>query len=291
MQRLLFLTALLTSLSFLALACSGGSDGGDDGSGIAPIPANTELVVGPNRFAMGLIDEDNTPILDDPDTSVRLAFYYEDKLEFATNATFTWAIPDVNGFWTANIEFDSAGEWKGEAFVTRAEESELVRFAFDVLEEGLVPNVGDAALPSENLTLTSEPNLKRLTTDQDPEASLYELTIAQAIEAQRPFVLVFATPAFCQTRFCGPVVDNVKEAWQAFGERANFIHIEPFELDADGQQVVGDQGVVAAAPTLEWNLPTEPWIFIVDANGVIASRFEGTASVSEITAALESVLI
>ena len=304
MRHSLLIITFLAVVSIAASACGGGSgdetttDG--DGTtapqeteemGVVPIPVNSEVVVGPNRFGLALIGEDNTPILESPDTSVRLTFSYEGVVvKDELDTSFTWAIPDVNGFWNANVEFDDAGEWEGEAVITRSGEDTTVSFTFVVLPESVVPNVGAAAVPTENLTLATESNLLRITTDLEPEESFYEMTVTDAIEADRPFVLVFATPAFCQTRFCGPVVDNIKVVWQDFGDQANFIHIEPFELDAEGQLVTGTEGPITAQSTLDWILPTEPWIFVVDADGIIAARFEGAAGASEITEALEATL-
>ena len=41
----------------------------------------------------------------------------------------------------------------------------------------------------------------------------------------------------------------------------------------------------------EWNLPTEPWTFLVAANGKIVDRFEGTVSVNELETAVREKLL
>jgi hypothetical protein len=129
-----------------------------------------------------------------------------------------------------------------------------------------------------------------VTTDENPDPALYELTVTEALGAGKPLLVIFATPAYCQTRFCGPVLDNVKAVREEFADAVNFIHIEPFELDDEGQLVTSETGVpVAAQPTLDWRLQTEPWVFIIDAQRRIAARFEGAASVEELRAALQAV--
>ena len=297
MRRLTILAALLTILGLLVAACGGG---GDDGrptpltltnEGIVPISANSELVVGPNRFALGLIDEENKPILGDAGTSLHLSFYYTGELKAERDARFVWAIPNANGFFVANVEFDRAGTWEVEPLLTQdGEETTIRRFSFPVREEGQAPNIGDAAPTTNNLTLGREPNLKRLTTDQNPDQAFYQLTVAEALQAGKPFVVVFATPAFCQTRFCGPMLDNVKGLRAEFADRVNFIHIEPFELDAEGKLVASESGGPAvAAPTQDWKLQSEPWVFVVDAQGRIAARFEGAASPEELREAIKAV--
>ncbi len=292
MPRLLLI--LIALFSIAAFACSSDSDDAQptvlqlDNEGIVPIPGNSELIIGPNRFALALLDEDNSPILDE---SVVFRFYLGEELKSETPAGFTYAIPDANGFYTANVDFEAAGQWLVEAVLTRGGEEEVVPFSFSVREESLSPNVGDTVPASTNLTLATEPNIKRLSTDVDPEPALYETTVAEAVTLGRPAVVVFATPAFCQTRFCGPVVDNVKEVRQDFLDAVTFIHIEPFELDEDSGIVAAEGGgPIVAEPMLEWNLQTEPWIFILDSDGLVAARFEGAASPQELILVLDELV-
>lgn len=288
MKILTTLGAFLTVLAFSA-ACSGGKN---ESQAVFPIAGNSELVVGANRFAVGLIDKDNRPVLGDAGTTVHLRFLLSDAVRAEQDATFVWAIPDVNGFWTADVDFDQAGNWSLETDLVRGgEELGVQPLPFAVLAQSQYPNVGDAAPPSENLTLATESNIKRISTDPNPDTAFYEMTITQALAAGKPFVVTFATPAFCQTRFCGPVVDNVKAVRPQFAAEVNFIHIEPFVLTDEGALVEGpDGGPAVAAPMDQWRLRTEPWVFVVDADGRIASRFEGAASTDELTAALEAVL-
>ena len=293
MRHVVILIALLSALGLLVAACGG--DGDEPlilgGQGIVPIPGNSELIVGPNRFALALLDEQNSAILEEPGISVHLRFLYQDEVRNEQDARFTWAIPDASGFFTADVDFDEAGQWEVEAVLSRDGEETVVSFSFPVRSESQLPNVGDPAPPSANLTLAQEPNISRLSTDQEPEPALYELTIAEAIETGQPLVVIFATPAFCQTRFCGPMVDNVKEVRQEYIDQVNFIHIEPFELDDDSRLVTSEDGGPIVAPTmLEWRLQSEPWVFVVGADGRITARFEGAASPSELRQAIQQTL-
>lgn len=305
MTRLYALAGALAALALILAACGGGNDGNGDNessmngerptplteneSDLQPIPANSELVVGPNRFALGLIDTETTEPITQT-TGVQLRFYYESELRQEMPARWVWAIPDEQGFYVADVEFDTAGQWEAEAVVTREGEESSVRFSFPVQEEGFVPNIGEEAVPTDNLTL-DDADFARLSTDENPEPALYEMTVTEALEAGEPLVLVFATPAFCQTRFCGPVVDNVRHVWEQYNDRANFIHIEPFQLDEEGSLITDETGApVPAQPTTDWNLRTEPWVFVIDGEGEITDRFEGTVTAEELSSALEDVL-
>ena len=92
-------------------------------------------------------------------------------------------------------------------------------------------------------------------------------------------MIVFATPKFCQTAICGPTLDTIKEIAPSYPD-VTFIHVEVFtNLD--------DVDNLAVVPSVtEWGLPTEPWIFVVDANGLVAARFEGVVTGEELAAVL-----
>ena len=164
MRHVVILIALLSALSLLIAACGGDGDeplilGGQE---IVPIPGNSELIVGPNRFALALLDEENSAILEEPGISVHLRFLYQDEVRSEQDARFTWAIPDASGFFTADVDFDEAGQWEVEAVLSRDGEETVVSFSFPVRSESQLPNVGDPAPPSANLTLAQEPNISRL---------------------------------------------------------------------------------------------------------------------------------
>src|SRR5262249_59478942 len=98
-----------------------------------------------------------------------------------------------------------------------------------------------------------------------------------AIARGRPQVLGFATPRYCPSRVCGPVVDVVRTLIPAYGDRVAFIHQEVWETGS----------LQKLAPTFEeWNLRTEPWIFVVDARGIVRARFEGLTTRRELETAL-----
>jgi glutathione peroxidase-family protein len=95
--------------------------------------------------------------------------------------------------------------------------------------------------------------------------------------------VTFATPKFCASRTCGPVVDVVEEVARRFeGENVRFIHVEVFE---DNDPAKGYNRWLR-----EWKLRTEPWTFLVDRDGTIVARFEGTVSVDELETAVREKL-
>ena len=114
------------------------------------------------------------------------------------------------------------------------------------------------------------------------------MTIAEALREDTPLLITFGTPAYCETATCGPQVQVVSKLKEGFQDQANFIHVEVFENPhlIEGGRPTG--GIVPAA--LEWNLPTEPWTFILDQAGRIQAKFEAFTTEVELEGALEEVL-
>jgi hypothetical protein len=154
-----------------------------------------------------------------------------------------------------------------------------------VVEDDGPPDVGDPAPASATPTLAStHGDLSALTTRTPPDRTLLRYSIAGSIRASVPFVVTFATPKFCASRICGPMVDVLDEVSKRFeGERVRFIHVEVYEGNDPANGV--------NRWMRQWRLPTEPWTFLVDRRGVIVARFEGSVSVEELETAVRDKLI
>jgi hypothetical protein len=150
-----------------------------------------------------------------------------------------------------------------------------------VKPETTAPNVGAQAIPSKTPTLENA-TLEQLTTSNTPDRELYRSSVAGALAAKKPFVLVFATPKYCTSRACGPVVDVVSAVRRTHeGEGIRFIHVEIYE---DNDPTKGPNRWFR-----EWGLPSEPWVFLVGSDGTIAQRFEGSLSVDELDTAVQKL--
>ena len=147
------------------------------------------------------------------------------------------------------------------------------------------PDVGDRAISSQTPTLSSTGgDIAALTTRTPPDESLLRYSVADSLAAKVPFVVTFATPKFCASRTCGPVVDVVEDVAHDFeGDDVRFIHVEVYE---DNDPANGFNRWMQ-----EWKLPTEPWTFLVDRKGTIVDRFEGTVSVAELEDAVRAKLV
>jgi hypothetical protein len=152
----------------------------------------------------------------------------------------------------------------------------------EVKAQSATPAIGAEAYPSRTPTLATAP-AARLTTSRPPDRELLRYSVASSLAAHRPFVLVFATPRFCESRTCGPVVDVADAARRRFAGRGiRFIHVEIYR---DNNPAKGQNRWVK-----EWHLPSEPWTFLVGADGRIKAKFEGSVSLAELSAAIRRFL-
>jgi hypothetical protein len=189
----------------------------------------------------------------------------------------------------AQASFDRAGFWQVEVAAKVGGKVRKATSAFPVNEKPALPAPGDPALPTENLTLSSTDapltavdSRANGTTVPDPE--LHQTTIAAAVAAKRPAVVVFATPVYCQSRFCGPVTDMVQQLSHTYGDRASFIHIEVWK---DFEHTVMNKS--AADWIFRNDEANEPWVFVIGADGRIVARFDNVATQQEIEPVLRQL--
>jgi hypothetical protein len=188
---------------------------------------------------------------------------------------------DATDFYVTNVDLVTPGRYW---LVVQPEGEEIQALGtIEVREQTISPAVGSKAIPSDNPTLDDAP-AEEITTAKPPDTELLRYSIADSLAEHVPFVVVFATPEFCQTRACGPTVETVDQVRRSLGEKSGirFIHVEVYK---DNDPLKGPNRWFE-----EWRLPSEPWIFVVDGNGVIRAKFEGLISLEEIEEAVREDL-
>ena len=155
---------------------------------------------------------------------------------------------------------------------------------FVVRKTSYSPEVGARVPDSNTPTLAStHDNLAAVTTAPHPDRALYTHSVAQELAAHRPFVVTFATPKFCTSRTCGPVVDVVSRVRRDLVRSGiDFIHVEVYKNN--------NPGLGYNEWFKQWHLPTEPWTFLVGKDRRIKQRFEGSVSVGELVVAVHRYL-
>jgi hypothetical protein len=288
-KRSILMLGLVVSL---AAACSG-DDGGagtstpitGEGTTFPPgsisVRASSDLAVGSERLLVGVAAPDGTR-LGSPEDVVTFEIAPVDEPERTSTfpATFTWIVPDAVGIYRATVEFDVAGPWQ----VTVVPESgpALAPTAFDVYTQPMTPAIGEPA-PAVATPTTADRPIEQLTTDPSPDPTLYDLSLDEAVSSGATSVVIFATPKFCQTTACGPMLDDVKEVATSHPD-VEFLHLEVY--DGFWESGFAPDATHLSEAVRAWNLPSEPWIFVVGPDGNVRARFEGVVDTAELEAAL-----
>ena len=137
----------------------------------------------------------------------------------------------------------------------------------EVKDKSPVPDIGDPAPRTETDTVVSAGSLEAIDTRRPTARELHETSFKDVV-GKKPVAVVFATPQLCESRVCGPVVDIALQLKQEYGDRVEFIHQEVY-VDNNAQKGL-------RPPLRSFGLPTEPWLFTVDAQGRVAAKLEGS---------------
>jgi hypothetical protein len=264
---------------------------------VIPFVVTNRIVCGQSRILFLFLDG-SEQVVSAPERTVTVAFYNlaRDAAVPVTIAEgeFTWAIQDTRGMYTVNVELPEAGIW-GAEFTTEApgSPSETIRMQLQVADSSPTVAVGQEAPATDTPTLEDVGgDVTKLSTDDEPVQAFYETSVADAVDAGTPFLLAFATPKFCASQQCGPTLDKLKPVAEAH-PGVTFINVEPYQLElVDGQlqPVLDANGQLTAAPsTTEWGLLSEPWVFVVDSEGIVRGSFEGVVGEAELERALTEV--
>jgi hypothetical protein len=144
-----------------------------------------------------------------------------------------------------------------------------------------VPDVGEAAPRVATDTVESASGNVESIDTRVPPSDMHEESFDELVGSE-PVALLFATPQLCQSRVCGPVVDVALQLKSRYGDRMKFIHQEVY-VDNDPNKGLRE-------PLQAFKVPTEPWLFVVGADGKITARLEGSFGLGAFEEAIESAL-
>jgi len=310
--------AALLSLGLLAAACSSNDEpppptgASGNASGMVAVAASVDLYTGdPQRVDLGLVMPDNSFVsfgtVDISFSLVGDGAQASERPGPTATAVFvpTYGTPERSSrpvvtqpnegrgvYEATGVVFDTAGVWVAEVTAdVRGLGPQTAQASFGVQEHPSLPAPGDRAPPTENLTVDSKGvplaaiDSRAASTGTIPDPELHRWTIARAIAEGRPALVVFATPAFCTSKFCGPVTDMVEDLSRRYDDRAVFIHVEIWK-DFENQ--------VLNRAALDWlQMPngdlTEPWLFLIGADGTIVDRWSSMWSEREVETDLEAL--
>ena len=188
---------------------------------------------------------------------------------------------------TTTVDFNQTGLWGAQLQVKTGNKTyDNLLVTFVVLERTSEPGVGDQAPRTKQKLAKDVANLSEIDSSKSTHPEFHNITVADAIASGKPSVVAFVTPAFCQTRFCGPVMETVViPTYQQYKDRAHVIHIEPVDL------ALARKGTLVAGREFEeWKLRSEPFIFVVNGQGIVTTKFEGIIDLAEVKQALDAAL-
>jgi len=318
---LLLLAAIVSILALVAAGCGGSDDSSrpapsasefpsaqgktiselqhDSGakeSKLVVAPAAAAFDVGENRYPFGVFTLGKEQV-DDADVAVYFAkdakgpvtgplpaqvTSLETKPAYRARgaggpgeATTVYVVPKV--------DFDRNGPWLALAMLKGKDGLEVTRVTQGPVVGAFpkIPQVGEKAPVIHTPTEADVGgDLAKIDTRVPPD-QMHKVDFAEVV-GKKPIVLVFATPALCQSRVCGPVVDVAQQVADSYGDKADFIHMEVYK-DNEISEGIRQQ-------LRRYNLETEPWTFLIDRNGIVRDRIEGAYGVSELEAAMKTIV-
>lgn len=193
------------------------------------------------------------------------------------NTTFTpkavvlqaQGLPNSRGIYTADLPLDETGVWDATITVR----GQKMKLPFEVLAKSVAPIVGDTAPVDASPTVAQPLGVDPICTRSQGTCALHGVSLADVIGKGKPVAALFATPARCQSRYCGPVLDLLLEEAPAFNDKATIVHVEIYK---------GPEGPDLSPTVDAWGLESEPWLFGIDGSGKIVSRIDGAFDRGEI---------
>jgi len=185
-------------------------------------------------------------------------------------------LPRGRGVYVAHATFPTPGAWNA-LLLTRGRR---IPFAVQVKDAPEAPVIGTQAPRSPSPTAAATLGVKPICT-RAPQCPLHDQPLDQLIGTGAPVAVMFATPALCQTAYCGPVLDQLLDLQDQYAERVRFHHVEIYR---------SNRGADVAPTVAAWGLPSEPWIYTIDGDGIIRGRLDGAFGSEEIAANLDALV-
>ena len=185
--------------------------------------------------------------------------------------------------YAANVDFPKRGEYSVLSATKGADgkfSGATSQVQVSTASADPIPSVGDEAPKVQTDTLESVKGDQAMLDTREPPSDMHE-NFADVV-GKKPVALLFATPQLCASRVCGPVADIALQLKAKYGDQMDFIHQEVY-VDNDVSKGLRE-------PLRQFNLPSEPWLFIVDKSGKITSRLEGSIGIQQFEDAVKTGL-
>ena len=203
---------------------------------------------------------------------------------------------EAQAYFIATLDIPSPGAWKLEL----RSGSAVGDISINAMDQGASLPIGGPAPDIDTPTLDDVGGVVRaVTTQPQPDLRLSRTSTADARAMGKPFVIVIDSARFKVSPECGRALTMIRYLLDRWGERAVFIHLEPFEY-----RVVTEEPVLAGTLTdppmnrysLAWGLGDAtwpgtkmPWVFVVDGNGTIRAKYTGIVGSADVDVILSQI--
>ena len=283
-KKLKFEIILPTLLLTLSLSCGMFSDSDntsrENQNSLSIIIVSSDISKGLTPIKFAVLNLNGNPILDKEKTLKGLVSPLESP-ELEKPFTIEWeSWPVSGGVYKTKIDFQTSGYWK---IIISYEEPEnlLGEAIFDVKEKPQTPEIGIIPLRIHTKTFLDKSLIDNISSDPNPNLNMYKFDFYDVLGI-KPIVINFSTPSFCKSGTCSPVLQYIKTLSEEFSNDVIFIHVEiydnPHEIKESGNLNIGK----ISDPVKQWNLPSEPWTFLIDISGKIASKHESFIDYEEL---------
>lgn len=319
MTRRLPLAILALFVGMTSCTSDGNPDGDLSTTYSAAMASSWHYAGAPQRFQVGIRASDSNGIRFVTQGAIDITFAYlgadgSGAPEGGPTATADYVpVPGTDGSGDAptvtsgprgvyeaeGVTFDRAGLWRAtlRPEIDGVTRQLTVTFPVTELSDVHIPVPGEPALHTETLTTDAKVRKGAIDSMADgggeiPDPELHRSTIADAIDQGRPALVLFGTPAYCVSQFCGPEVTELQRLAAEFPDRAVYIHVEIWKEYKPPEIQIINRG---AADWLYRELPdgtpamTEPWLYLIGADGVIVDRWGSLFDPADVEAALEAL--
>lgn len=277
---------------FLLTACNGTGGnpvavvtGGDDttASPYQLLIASSDVTAADNRVALTFWDG---PDRFTDGQSVKVSIYLVDAEGKAGDKLWEgdatpYVMSDVQ-YWVAYPEFSIAGNYGIQTFMTTTDNQNFEnRALLAVKEDAEAPATGEAVPATDTLTLDDVNSVEELSSAGPYVEDFYRVNIEEATQNGKVSVISFATPGHCTSALCSPVLLTMSQVHDSMADAdMNWLHIEIWR---DFEREYLDPAVT------DWKLPSEPWVFVLKADGTVGARLDGPVSVEELEKVIQEV--
>jgi len=264
----------LLTVGAFATACGNGGDTTDEGVSAGPDETLTALFPrdvayiaagNPSRLVYTISDAEGVPALE-----IAEPMTFSVELDGVTVGAPAEVAPRSDGVPRPYLPFAFTFPQPGlyDVFATNGD----VRLNNQVIvspeADVMMPLVGSVLPAASTPTTVQSFDVSPICT-RSVQCPFHEYDLATVLGTGRPVVVMLATPAYCRTAACGPILDLLVEQAAALPEEVVVIHAEVYKNPKD---VVDLNDAELAPLPRAYQMLFEPSLFVTDASNTIVAR-------------------